>query len=329
VKNGRWRSPKASSNIPGAMRISSLLFGAGAALGLSFACAQAAPPTKSPAPSGSVGGQKTPPALVLPPQTGQPFDDRDLVGYLEQEGRKLLASSLVHRFKIERHLCDVDLTECGQEKLSLARITAKAEAATLILGEFFKDPKSKKVQFATAAGGFLISKTGVVVTCLHVANDKESRGLVAMTRDGQVFPVKEAIAHDPVEDVLVLQLDLPGGTELPALGLAKEPAPVGASVAVMSHPDERFYMLTMGNVARHSIWKEAAGQSHFMAITADFAKGSSGCPVLDEQGSVVGVVNNTESIYYDDDGKKKQLDLQMVVKNVTPSWVVRRLVQSN
>jgi hypothetical protein len=64
-------------------------------------------------------------------------------------------------------------------------------------------------------------------------------------------------------------------------------------------------------------------------ITADFAKGSSGCPVLDEQGSVVGVVNNTESIYYDDDGKKKQLDLQMVVKNVTPSWVVRRLVQSN
>ena len=32
-------------------------------------------------------------------------------------------------------------------------------------------------------------------------------------------------------------------------------------------------------------------------------------------GAVVGIVNNTESIYYDDDGKKKQTDLQMVVKN--------------
>ena len=43
--------------------------------------------------------------------------------------------------------------------------------------------------------------------------------------------------------------------------------------------------------------------------------------------AVVGVVNNTESIYYDDDGKRRQTDLQMVVKNVTPSWVVRRLVE--
>lgn len=65
-----------------------------------------------------------------------------------------------------------------------------------------------------------------------------------------------------------------------------------------------------------------------MTITADFAKGSSGCPVLDECGAVVGIVNNTESIYYDDDGKKKQTDLQMVVKNATPSWAVRPMIDT-
>ena len=43
----------------------------------------------------------------------------------------------------------------------------------------------------------------------------------------------------------------------------------------------------------------------------------------ERNGAVVGVVNNTESIYYDDDGKKRQTDLQMVVKNATPSWVLR------
>ena len=65
-----------------------------------------------------------------------------------------------------------------------------------------------------------------------------------------------------------------------------------------------------------------------MSITADFAKGSSGCPVLDEElYNVIGIVNNTESIYYDDDGHKKQLDLQMVVKNATPSWAVLPLVE--
>jgi hypothetical protein len=94
----------------------------------------------------------------------------------------------------------------------------------------------------------------------------------------------------------------------------------------MSHPDDRFYLLTTGTVARHTIWREAAGDQSFMAITADFAKGSSGCPVLDERGAVVGIVNNTESIYYDDDGKKKQFDLQMVVKNATPGWLVRKMV---
>src|SRR5204863_9077851 len=99
-------------------------------------------------------------------------------------------------------------------------------------------------------------------------------------------------------------------------------------VFVMSHPDDRFYLLSTGYVARHTVWRTAGGDEAFMTITADFAKGSSGCPVLDERGTVIGIVNNTESIYYDDDGRKKQTDLQMVVKNATPSWAVRAMIES-
>jgi len=80
-------------------------------------------------------------------------------------------------------------------------------------------------------------------------------------------------------------------------------------------------------VARHTLWRTKAGVEAFMSITADFAKGSSGCPVLDEHGTVIGIVNNTESIYYDDDGHRKQLDLQMVVKNATPSWAVMPMIE--
>ena len=164
------------------------------------------------------------------------------------------------------------------------------------------------------------------VTSQHVAKDRGSRGFVAMLRDGRVFPVREVLATDLLNDLLIFQLDLPAEVKLPVLPLAPAPAPVGSPIVVMSHPDDRFYMLTAGMVARQTVWRAAGGDEAFMAITADFAKGSSGCPVLDERGAVVGIVNNTESIYFDDDGKKKQLDLQMVVKNATPSWVVRKMV---
>ncbi len=263
--------------------------------------------------------------LSRAPRTGMAFDDRELVKYFEQEGRRLFNEDRSLPVNFESRA--VSLAEPASEKLALSQIAARAEAATVVFGEFYRDSKTKKIKFSTAAGGFLVSEKGACVTCLHVANEKNSRGLVAMTRNGQVFAVRELLATDPVDDIAVLQLDLPEGVVLPILPLGSEPTPAGSSIAVMSHPDERFYMLTTGIVARNTLWREALGEEHFMTITADFAKGSSGCPVLDEHGTVVGMVNNTESIYYDDDGRKKQMDLQMVVKNATPAWVIRRLIQ--
>lgn len=260
------------------------------------------------------------------PVAGQPFDDREIELYLEAEGRKLLAANRVKKLTFDRASCPLRLAEPAGEKLTWPVVAARAEAATLVLGEFFREGKSKETHFLVAAGAFVIGEGGVCVTSQHVARERGSRGLVAMTRDGRVFPVREVLAADPHNDLLIFQLDLPPDEKLPALPLALAPAPVGSAVVVMSHPDDRFYLLTTGTVARHTIWREAAGDQAFMAITADFAKGSSGCPVLDERGAVVGIVNNTESIYYDDDGKKKQTDLQMVVKNTTPAWLVRKMV---
>ena len=264
--------------------------------------------------------------IARAPVAGQPFDDREIELYLEAEGRKLLAAERVKKLTFEQRTCPLRLAEPAGEKLAWPEVAARAEAATLVLGEFFREGKAKEAQFSVAAGAFVVGESGVCVTSQHVAKEHGSRGLVAMTRDGRVFPVREVLAADPQNDLLIFQLDLPADVKLPTLPLALAPAPVGSTIVVMSHPDDRFYMLTSGTVARHTVWREEAGDQSFMAITADFAKGSSGCPVLDERGAVVGIVNNTESIYYDDDGKKKQMDLQMVVKNATPSWLVRKMV---
>ncbi len=281
----------------------------------------------APSPAEKAKMQGREPALVpRAPVAGQPFDDREVDLYIEAEGRKLLAAGRIKKLTLDRRTCALRLPEPAAEKLAWPEIASRAEAATLVLGEFFRDGKSKETQFSVAAGAFVIGESGVCVTSQHVAKDRGSRGFVAMTRDGRIFPVREVLAADPVNDVMLFQLDLPADVKLPALPLAPAPAPAGSPIVVMSHPDDRFFMLTAGTVARHTVWRTKDGDEAFMTITADFAKGSSGCPVLDERGAVVGIVNNTESIYYDDDGKRKQLDLQMVIKNTTPGWVVRKMV---
>lgn len=258
------------------------------------------------------------------PVAGQPFDDGELARYLEVEGRRLLKAGRVKPIETAARRCSLRLAEVPREKRPLTGTTPVIENATVVLGEFYREGKT--LSFSSAAGGFLISEDGALVTSLHVVSEDDSRGFVAMLRDGRVFPVREAIAADPIDDVVIVRLDAPEGTKFPALALAAEPAPAGTSVGVMSHPEEHFYLLSTGVIGRHTLWREKKGDSHFMSISADFAKGSSGCPVFDERGAVVGVVNNTESIYYNDDGRQRQIDLQMVVRNVTPSWVVRALI---
>ncbi len=274
--------------------------------------------------------QKPPTAEPTPaaraPQAGQTFDDLELDAFLEKETRRLLAENKLGSLNLAARKWSGALPAASAEKLPWPEVAARAEVSTLVLGDIFREGKSKKDEFSVAAGGFVISESGAIVTCLHVVEEKGTRGLSALMRDGRVFAVREALAADPENDLVMLQLDLPADVKLPALPLAAEPAPMAVTIGVMSHPEEHFWMWTTGVIARHTIVRDKSGEHFFTTITAEFAKGSSGCPVLDECGNAVGVVNNTESIYYEDDGKRKQLDLQMVVRNVTPSWVARKMV---
>ena len=63
-----------------------------------------------------------------------------------------------------------------------------------------------------------------------------------------------------------------------------------------------------------------------MAITADYAKGSSGAPVLNSKGEVVGMVSATNSIYYNKERGQNQ-NLQMVIKSCIPVDAIRRLIR--
>ena len=137
--------------------------------------------------------------------------------------------------------------------------------------------------------------------------------MVVMTDDGRMLGVREVLAADKTHDVAIVQMDGAGFTPLP---IATN-APVGSPVFVISHPSGHFYTFTSGMVARYFVNEEEGIKSTMMSITADFGRGSSGCPVFNEFGAVVGMAESIVSTT--STGKngdvKTQLDLQTRASN--------------
>ncbi len=256
---------------------------------------------------------------------GEVNDDR-VMELLDRGAEQLLAAGRTTKMgelvrQLSRRSCSVTLLKPATTKPSTAELVARSRAGVVVIGDLYKCRKCPRWHVG-ASSGFIVSEAGVCVTCYHVVNVPESPTLVAMTSDGRVVAVKEVLAANPNTDVVILQLDGTGFTPLP---LDTE-APVGAPVRVVSHPDDHFFTLSEGVVSRYvSVPLERnGGEVTMMAITADFGAGSSGAPAFNDRGGVVGMVNNTQSLYYD---PKRGKDLQMVFKHCLPAQYVLQLIK--
>ena len=86
------------------------------------------------------------------------------------------------------------------------------------------------------------------------------------------------------------------------------------------------FYFSKGIVARNYMKSDRSGNSTKypeMEITADYAAGSSGAPVVDNKGNLIGTVSTTSSIYYN---PHQQRDLQMVVKGTKPVITLKELI---
>lgn len=272
---------------------------------------------------------KPAPVAPAPPaqRLGLPgeISDEGILERLDVEADKLIKAGRTVKMtellaQLNRRSCTVTLPKPSPVKLSSSELVARARAGVVAICDLYKCKKCPRWHVG-ASSGFMLTESGVCVTCYHVVDVRESPTLVAMTGDGRVVAVKQILAANPNTDVAILQLD---GSGFPVLPLEFN-EPVGAPVRVISHPDEHFFTLSEGIVSRYVTvpLEKSAGDVTMMAITADFGAGSSGAPVLNERGSVIGMVNNTQSLYYD---PKRGKDLQMVFKHCLPSQYVLQLI---
>jgi S1-C subfamily serine protease len=227
--------------------------------------------------------------------------------------------------QLQREFCRLDLP--GGESVSRdpVQIYRRAKEAVVVVAGFYKCRNCSRWH-TTTASGFAIDSRGAIATNHHVVNDANLTTLVVMTSDQRVFPVQEVLAADPVRDVAILKIPAEDLTPLP---IADDlvAAPVGADVCVVSHPDGNFYTYTSGIVSRRMRIRSAGQVVDAVSITADYARGSSGAPVLNQFGQVVAIVMSTESVYYSENSRY-QRDLQMVFKTCIPSTSLAALVRA-
>lgn len=235
-----------------------------------------------------------------------------------REGRGTPMSVL--RAQLNRHTTSLHLCQPSSRQISAKRVAERARAGTLIIAGIYRCHKCPDLH-VSAGAGFVLNASGAIATCHHLLANAELKQFVVMTGDGCCFPVREILAADQTNDVVLLQLDT-GGLSLTPLPLDLD-APVGSRVFVLGHPESHFYTFTEGMVARCFRGQTETGEAEMISITADFAPGSSGCPILNDRGNVIGMADNIVKAGLDDDDPQGP---SIVFKHCRPAAAIRALV---
>jgi hypothetical protein len=189
----------------------------------------------------------------------------------------------------------------SRERLDPPDLCDRLRESTLAVGTLYKCPECGGLHFSSSAG-FVVSEGGIVCTCCHVImeEDEESKDgyLIAADASGHVFPVQAVLAADTDADTCLIRISATGLKPLPLRSGVRP----GEPVYCLSHPGGYFFMFTQGLVARLNRRTNTDTDEHgrsggapsrpilLLNVTAEFAPGSSGAPVVDPAGNVVGQV---------------------------------------
>lgn len=179
---------------------------------------------------------------------------------------------------------------------------------------------------AGGASGFVISEDGLAVTNYHVVENEKNLTMVAMTRDKKVYPVVEVLAANKADDVALIRLG-GEGVKFTPVPLARS-AEVGERVHAITHPSGRYYYYTSGEIARFYMQRSSRRGDGVrrVGITAEYAKGSSGGPIFNDEGQVVAMVSSTNTVYYNVENGDPR-NPQMVFRNCVPFESILDLFQ--
>lgn len=133
--------------------------------------------------------------------------------------------------------------------------------------------------------GFFVSKIGLVVSCWHLLDGATNVRVHSL--DGSNYVFDEVLAVDYENDLVLLQVQ---ATDAPTLITSVEDPVQGQRIVVVGNPLGLDGTLSEGIV---SAIRDNTNGFPQLQITAPVSPGSSGSPVVDAGGDVIGVVVST------------------------------------
>lgn len=175
-------------------------------------------------------------------------------------------------------LSSVVLTWQVLSQESLPALAKKVRSAVVTVIAY-----NEKGMVLQTGSGFFINKQGHLVTNLHVlqgASEAEVK-----TQEGRNYPVKTVLAEDKMGDLVTFSID-PHNSEVASLNISNVNPEVGEHIVVVGSPLGLAQTVSEGIV---SAVREIQGFGKILQITAAISPGSSGSPVVNPKGEVVGI----------------------------------------
>jgi tetratricopeptide (TPR) repeat protein len=174
-------------------------------------------------------------------------------------------------------LCSIFiLNALAQEKLP--QIVKKIEPSTVVILTYGKDEK-----MIGQGSGFFISQSGDIITNRHVLTGVHRAEV--KTAKGKVYPIMMIVGEDKEADIIRASVNIPKESVHP-LSVSISIPEVGERVAVIGSPLGLERTVSDGIV---SAVREIPAFGNIYQITAPISPGSSGSPVVNMKGEVIGV----------------------------------------
>lgn len=174
-------------------------------------------------------------------------------------------------------------------RTSPAVVTLRTELPAPLPDGIARDPRENGGVGGRSGSGFVVNGRGLVVTSRHVVAGATSIEVLVPGKGGFVG---ELVGEDPATDLAMVRLVAPpAGLQALELGCSED-LRAGDWIVAVGNPYGFDQTVTAGVVSyvdrrlRHS---DFAVTNDFLQFSAPVNPGSSGCPVLDLEGRVVGV----------------------------------------